>query len=437
MTDRRTTTFAGAVQTLFLDSFEADPMPKSALMAMANTNLVPVSEGSNTFRLFYKPWKRGTRTNLTDFRALGAGLNPLTTDATYRGQLAPSAMPNKHEDVTVDTVYYDAFDIDGTSGLDAKYNSPERVAARAREVYQNGLIQHQHEEIAMQAIYSDEWLVPAAATSVTSKVIAAGATTFNVTNAIKTSTAIAAGDLVKIGAKRTLNATDGVVEDVDVVLVKTVGADDSGTDGAGYSLITIEADATLKPTSYTLTGNCFAKVKIALTAHASGVRIQVDRPIALSSSVFADTYINQLRTLAARAFIDPTKLTLYMSPEVFENLSASTSPITANFLLGEKVFTSGDIATVRGLSVVSEANAISRSKKGLTANSDLSAVRHYVWAFERNNTFAYAQMLKSLANDDIPGTAGLLSKLSWADVSGSILGRQGAIRSILMVVTVS
>ena len=173
MADNRMTTFAGQVQTLFVDSFDADPMPKTALMAMANTNLVPVAKGSNTFRLFYKPWKREERTNLAGLRGLGAGLNPLTTHPTYAGQLPSQTLPNSYEDVTIDTVYTDAYDIDETSGLDALYNSPERVAARVREVYQNGLVQHQHEECAMQAIYSDEWLVlPAATISLASSVTA-------------------------------------------------------------------------------------------------------------------------------------------------------------------------------------------------------------------------------------------------------------------------
>ena len=436
MPDERITQFAGQVQTLFLDDFKADPLPRVPLMALAKTDLVPTGEGSNTFRIFKRPFVRGQVETLAEFRARASSNNPLTT-GTNAGQIVSKEMPNQFEDHTVDTVFTCAYDLEHTAGIDAKFNSPERVAKRARQTYQDSLLQFQHEQLASLMPFADEWIVPDVATISLSDAVTAGDTTFNITNAEKVSSNIAIGDMVKLGDKRAPNALDGAVEEVEVALVKTIGADGSGTTG-GDSLITIETDRTLFPVSDTLAGPVFNKLVILLAAHASGARVQLDKPTAVNTQSI-DELMTQVRTSASRSFIMPNRFILYFPPEPFAVLHGSSStgvaaPLLANDFLGRDVLLTGETGIYRGMKILSDANAVSRTQANSTV--DLAATRHYIWAFEMNESIAFAHILSAGTVDRIQGTAGLLEKLSWAEVSGPILSRQGAIRSIMIPVTV-
>ena len=439
MTDNRITTFAGQVQTEFLDSFQSNPLPVTPLKACAKS--LPSTDNSNTFREYILPYRAGTVTDLTSWRALGSATNPLTSNATHGGQIASTARPNKYMDHTINTVYYDAFDVDGTTGIDGKHNSPEAAASRMRKTFDQALMQFEHEQCALQALSSNQWIVPAAATTVLSTAIAASDTTFELTDAIKASSGIAAGDLVKIGDKRTPNYDDGVTEYMDVVLIKTVGGNGSG--GGTESTITIETDIDDIPPSLTLDGRIFKDgCDVVLTAHDADVAVQIDRPTAITEANI-DNVLANFRTYAQRAYIAGKKFVLYMAPEVFEVVVGTTtggvrSPMVANDFLGKGILTTGEVYEYRGMILMSDANAISREYAGGasgTTNS-LAAIRHYIWAFEKGETFGYGKLLQGSSMDKLEGRAGLLYKFSYAEVSGSTMLYNGSIKSFLMPVTV-
>ena len=436
MADQRLTTYASQIQTELLDSFEANPLPNTPLKALAKTDLVPLYEGANTFREFIRPFKRGDVETLDEFRARASNNNVLTT-GTNAGQIASKTLPNKYLDHAVNTVFTYGFDVEGTSGIDAKFNTPERVAARNRKTLDDAMLQFEHEQLAAQMVYADEWIVPDSATITLGGSVTATDTVFEISNAAKVSSGITAGDLAKIGNKRTPNA-DAALEIIDVALVKTVGADDTGASGAGFSEIAIETDITKFPTAVTLAGPVFKKLKVELNTHASGNRVQIDRPFAITPTSM-DAYFPKLRTAARRAFIMPNKLTTYVTPEVFEimigsSTSGTRSQIVANDFLGKQVLMTGEFVTYRGLNIMEDANAISRTEANST--TDLAKERHYIWGFERGESFSWAEMLFSTAFDKIPGTAGLLDKLTTAKICDSMLSYQGAIRMFMMPVTV-
>jgi len=439
MADNRKTSFSDQVQTLFMDSIKSDPVPATPLEALAIKNLVPTSKGSNTFRFFTRPHVPMTKETLTEFRAR-SGTNPLTTDATAGGQIASSAMPNKYEEITIDTVCSQAFDIEKSAQIDSKFSSPAELSARARVIYEESWMQEKHNEIAKQCIYSDEWIVPTAATSVTAGAITAADTTFLLTDAIKASTGIAVGDFVKLGDKRVASATGGLEESVDVVLVKTVGIDGSG--GGSNSTITIETVATNFPNSRnSFAGDIFASLKVALSAHASGARVQIDRPYAAITPLNVDSVITKLNTQLANNFISGGNRVIYTTPEVIEamfgvNSSGVASAPVANDFLGKELLKQNvQTYMYRGFKVIADANAVARLDA--IGATDLSSARHYIWAFETNQSFAYASILQSMSVDLIPGTAGLLHKFSVANFHGSMMHRQGAIKSVVCPVTIA
>lgn len=441
MTDNRITTWAGQVQELFTTDFKADPLPATTLESLAKTDLVPTSEGSLTFRVFTRAFIRPTRTTLTAFRALGSGTNPMTSDPTNGGQIASTAIPNKYETLTIEKVTYGAYDIDLTSGIDAKENQPEQVVARARAIMAEGIAQDKHELILGQALFSNKWVVPTAANISGALAITAAATTFDISDAEKASSGIAVGDFVKIGANITPNATDGVVETIDVALVKTVGADGSGT-GATDSLITIETDTTKFPIGRnSLAPVIFDRLVTSLSAHDLGVQIQIDRPQTASVTTIDNLFI-QIEDEASDAFIDMSMLVCYVPNQVQSlmygtNASGVKSPVVANDILGADVLKKGVKAqgTYRGVQFVADANAMARTEANST--TDLSSARYYIWCFERNESVAYQSALESTAMDNLPGRGGLLKKLSWVMIHDSMMPRAGKIRSFLMPVNIS
>lgn len=440
MADNRITTWAGQVQEHFMADIKGDPLPACPLEALAKTDLVPESEGSNTFRFFTRPFVRATRESLETFRARGSGTNPLTSNATNGGQLVSSAIPNKYETLTVDTVSSGGYDIDTTAGVDSKFNSPEEITKRARQVMAEALKQEKQEIILGQALYSSEWVLASASTVSLTAAVSASDTSFDISDAEKASSGIAVGDIVKIGAAITPNADDGLVETIDVALVKTVGADGSGA-GTDNSQIDIETvTANFPKGRNSLAPVIFDQLAVSLAAHDSGVRVQIDRPQTLSVQT-ADRLIQDIKVQAQNSFIDMAMLVSYVTPEVLEvmygtNSSGVKSPVVANDILGEKVLKEGvEQAKYRGIQFVSDANAMSRLDA--ISTTDLSSPRHYIWCFERNESVAYASVLNSVALDKLEGRAGLLYKLTWAVIHDAMMPRAGKIRSFLLPVTIS
>ena len=439
MTDNRITTFAGQVQTEFLDSFQTTPLPMTPLKACAKS--LPSLDGSNVFREYVLPYRAGTVSDLTTWRALGSATNPLTSSTTHGGQITSTARPNEYMDHTINTVYYDAFDVDQTCGVDAKYNSPEQAAARMRKTFDQALMQFEHEQCASEALKSNQWIVPAAATTISPEAITATDTTFELTDIEAAASGILVGDIVKIGDKRTPNYDGGVVEYMDTVLIKTDGGASSGT--GSNTLFTIETDTDLLPPSLTLSGRVFKDgLDVVLTAHDANVVVQIDRPTALTVAN-VDATLARFRTYAQRAYIAGTNFVLYMAPEVFEVIVGTSTAgvrtsVVANDFLGKDVLVTGEMVTYRGMTLMSDANAISRQYGGGASGTtvELAATRHYIWAFEKGETFGYGKLLQGNSMDKLEGRAGMLHKFSYAEVSGSSMLYNGSIKSFIMPVTV-
>jgi len=439
MPDNRMTTYDGLVQTLFLDKFEADPLPATPLEALAIKDLVPVHEGANTFKVFTDPDIEMDSETLDEFRSRTSN-NILTTDPSFAGGLQSKSVPLKDETLKADKVASLAIDLDGTAGVDAKFNSPERVAARAWRVYRKRWSQEKQNEIAKQALYSDNWLVPTTATISLSSAVADASTTFSISDTEKVSSGILEGDFVKIGNQREPNALDGAQEVVDVALVISVGANGSG--GASQSLITIETDTANFPKSRNkLNGKIFKSLKTSLNAHALGTRVQIDRPYASVAVANIDSIITRMNTVFANNFITGGERIIYTTPEVIESMfgtsaSGVQSQPLANDFLGKEVLTK-NITTYmyRGFKIISDANAIARhTAVGSTA---LVEDRHYIWGFENMQAFAYAQVLSGTRIDVIPRTAGLLKVLSIAHLHDSMMSRKGAQKSLIVPVTIA
>ena len=440
MTDQRLTTFDSQVQTAILDAFDEVPMPPTPLEALAN-KLTKI-EGHNTFREHIIPFVRGRNRTLTAFRAQTSN-NPTTVISTQGGYIQPQARKHKYIDHVIENMYDDGFEIERTAGVDAKYCTPEKLATLFRQGFYTALQQNRHELCAQQSIYSGKWVVPSTASITTAAAITAADTTFVITDALKASSGITAGDLVKIGDDREPDSASGAAEVFDIVLVKTVGGD--GSAGGTSSTITIETDTTKFPPAVNLASGSrvFMKLKVALTAHSSGAKVQIDRPTAVTEKNI-DNLIRQVKIAASRSNIDFSKMVMYMPPEVYETVlgqdtAGIRSAVLANDFLGKDVLFNGEMMKYRSCTMMNDSNAISRTYGGGTSGTtvSLAATRHYIWVFEKNASFGLGNWLESQAFDKMPGTANLLSLFTYAELVDSVMSYNGSIRSLLVPVTVS
>ena len=351
--------------------------------------------------------------------------------------MVSKSMSVKWMDHTVEDTWKDAFDIDETSGVDAMFSSPDREAARAKAIFDRSFAQWKDDKIAAKALESNNWIVPAAAEISLAAAVTAGDTTFDISDAEKASSSIAAGDLIKIGDERKWGTASGEVEYLDVAIVKTVGADGSGT-GATDSLITISSTAAELPTSMSMFGDTFKNgLRLALRAHDSGARLQIDKPVALTGDN-VDNTIHGIRTRASRAYIFGKKLTLFITPEVYEviqgiSASGAFSPMAANDLLGKEVIAEGDFAMVRGMKVISNANALGR--EGGISDAALTKPIHYIWAFEEGETFGYGLRFQNSKLQDVQGSPILQQHLEYK-ICGFTMLYTGSQKSFLLPVTV-
>ena len=428
MADERINDYTGQYQKRLIERFQKDPIGKRPLMAMANKSVIPTGKGANEYRVYTKPFVRGNRSTLDAVRAKTTG-NFLTSDPTKGGQIASKSLGLKYEDFKIEDTFDFGNEVDLTLGIDNPVNSVENQTKIAKEVHDGALSLHVHELLLEQAILSDEWISDAPDLTLTDA-ITAGATTFKVSNADKAY--IAEEMFVKIGNKRMANAVVGLVENVDVVMVASggVGADDTG--GSGKSLITIETDTGNFPAGYHFdgAGEIFTRLVTSLAAHDANTRIQVDKPIAITSENVDEKVIRKIRTKAIRSYIDPKRLTNYLPPEVTDIMSSEKTPFVQNDFLGKGILTDGRTGTLRGIASVEEPDAVSRTLSDGT-------VIHYVWTFQRNESFCYKEFLDSRAvGEKMQGRANTLIKDTYFYVGGAHTPRNGAIRMLLTAVKI-
>ena len=440
MADNRYSTYAAQIQTEFRDSFNMAPVAPTALRAMAfNLEIQP---GGNTFREYVTPFVRGTVSNLTALRARTTNTNPLTTSLTHGGQITSNVEKIGYLDHTVDTTFEWARDLEMTAGIDALYNQPSQVAARLRTQFDAAYAQWAHEECLSEAIYANEWLLASTSTISLAAAIVAGATTFKITDALKASSGLAVGDLVKIGDKRRPGSDPSSTEIIDVVIVKTLGADGSG--GGALSLITIETDTAKFPASDSMDGAGqeglgFTKIKQSLAAHANGARVQIDRPQAITP-VNVDSIMSKIKTAKLRANVYGSDFICYMTPEVEEvlygsNASGVQTPMLANEYLGKDILFNGEMSKYRGMVNMVDSNALSRTES-IDGNL-LATQRHYIWCFVKGQTFGFGEPLKGSGTvDKIVGTDEKLSKFSFLEVAGARTLYMGSLKGFLLPCTV-
>ncbi len=426
MADLRYTGKIGLFQTELKDLFASDPVAPTVLEALAKP-LVAV-EGTSTFREYIKTLSKGISSTLTADRAVTSG-NLFTTNPSYNGKMVSTTNNVDYMDHEIEDTWKDAFDLDLTSGLDSQFNSPDRQAARAKERFDESFTQWKDDKIAAKALESNEWIVPAAANGTLDGAVTAGDTTFDVQTGEVASMGIAAGTIIKIGSKRTWGTkTEAEVEYMDIAIVKSVSTD----------TVTIETDTANFPTSMSMFGDTFVNgLRTSLRAHADNVTVQVDTPTAITTTNI-DDLLGDIRTKATRSYIIGKKLTLYVSPEVYQvmqGISASGvfSPMAANDFLGKEVISNGDFGQVRGMKVTSNANALGR--EGGIADAALANPIHYIWAFEEGNTFGYGMRASYSDLQDVQGSPILKQHLEYK-ICGFTMLYSGSQRSFLVPVTV-
>ncbi len=425
MADLRYTTVEGQFQTELKDLFNQDPQAPTVLEALAK-KLVPVS-GTSTFREYITPLRKGITSTLTEDRAKTSG-NLFTTNPSYNGAIASGAHTNGRMDHTIEDTWSDAFDIDLTGGVDAQFNSPGEQAARAKKQFDQSFNQYKDDQIAAKALESNDWIVADTANGAVDGAITAGDTTFDVLPGEVVSMEIAAGSLVKIGNKRSWGSKGGEVEYLDVVLVKSVSND----------TVTIETDVANFPTSMSMFGDTFVNgLRTSLRAHADTALVQVDAPEAITTTNIDNT-VSNIRTKATRAYIMGNKLTLYVTPEVYQviqgiSITGVFSPMAANDFLGKEVISTGDFGQVRGMKVTSNANALGR--EGGVADAALAKPIHYIWAFEEGATFGYGMRAAYSETQDVPGSPIVKKHLEYK-ICGFTMLYAGSQKSFLVPVTV-
>lgn len=434
MADLRYTTVVGQFQTELTDLISENPMVPTVLEAMA-APLENISE-TNTFREYISNVDKGTSSTLTVDRAK-TSLNTFTTNPSYNGALASSSLNLEYIDHTIEDTWSKSCDIDLTGGIDAKHNSPSAQAARAFKMFSESFRLWKDDKISAKALESNTWIVPAAATITLGAAVTAGATTFEISDADKASSGLAAGAIVKIANTRAngsvLNAEK---EYIDVVQIKTVGADESGT--GTNSLITIVTNRTEMSTSMSQFGDTFVNgLRTSLRAHADGTTVQIDTPTAITTTNI-DSIVQGIRTKATRAYIYGKALTLYVTPEVYEvmqGVSASGvfAPMAANDFLGKEVLMEGDFAQMRGMMVTSNANALAR--EGGVSDAALAKPIHYIWAFEAGKTFGYGMRDSFSTTQEVQGSAVLKRHIEYK-ICGFTMLYSGSQKSFLLPVTV-
>ena len=440
MSDVRISTYANLVQTEFRDTFTMAPLSPTPLRAMAMN--LEIQPGGNTFREFVTPFVRGTSSNLATIRARTSNTNPLTTNVDNFGQITSTVERIGYLDHTIIDSYEWARDVEHTSGIDALYNQPDRVASRLRTQFDEAYNQWQHEKVLAQAIYSNEWIVASSSTGVTNAAINALDTTFEITDAFKAYSGIAVGDIVKIGDARKPSDNTSAVETIDVVTIKTLGGDSSGA--GTNSIITIETDTDEFPASRSADGDgnqgtAFEKLKVTLSAHSSGARVQIDIPQALTV-LTADPIMTSINTARIRANSVGGEFVVYHTPEADAmlfgtNSSGVRTPMVANDFLGKDVLFNGELTRYRGMNLMVDSNALSRTES--YSGTDLASERHYIWGFVKGMTFGYGEPLKGGGTfEQIVGTDAKLFKFSFLEISGAATLYAGSLKGFLLPVTV-
>ena len=426
MSDNRINDYAGQYQIALEEKFQDYPLGQRPLLKLANQNVIPTAKGSNEFRIFSETFRRGNVSTLEAHRSANTG-NILTSDPTIGGQIPSQARNLRYEDFKLDVVFTDAHEVDLSLGIDNPVNSVEKQTKFAHKTHSRAFDLFVHELLLAQAVNADEWIT-GVQDLVIVEAITAGATTFKVSN--EDAENIEVERFVKIGNKRNAFDDPGLDPAVDVVMVDSVGAADSG--GSGLTLITIEDDSANFPKGYHFDGQgeIFKSLKTSLSEHKAGVRVQIDKPIALTEENVDKELVRKIRTKAKRSYITPNGLLAFMPPEVSNVMESEKTPFVANEFLGKDVLTDGRIGRIRGIDLVDEADSVSR------VMSDGSIV-HYVWVFERYNSFAYKEFLKSRALGEVmQGRAGMLLKDSYFYNVGAHTPRDGAIRAMLVPVSV-
>ena len=440
MADNRYSTYANQVQTEFRDLFNMAPVAPTPLRAMAQE--LAIQPGGNTFREYITPFVRGTSTTLSAVRALTSN-NPLTTNPSYAGQISSIEENIGYKNHTIEDAFTFGRDIELTAGIDTLYNQPDQLAARLKKQFDESYAQWAHEKCLAQAVYSNEWILDDDSTVSLTAAVSSSDTTFDISDAEKTSSGIAVGDIVKVGNKRRPSDNSSAVETIDVALVKTVGADGSGA-GTNNSQITIEATAANFPASDSFDGDgkqgkAFEKLVTSLAAHASGARVQIDRPQALTVTN-VDYILSKIKTSKLKANLAGGEFVVYMTPEVDEvlfgtNASGVRTPVVANDFLGKEVLFNGELEKYRGMYTMVDSNALSRTEA--SSGSDLTTRRHYIWAFVKGQTFGFGEPLKGGGTmDSIVGTDNKLMKFTYLEVSGAVTLYMGSLKGFLIPVTV-
>lgn len=410
--------FTNALQREFDTEVRAHPEPPTLLEAMSvPKSSVQKLKGNFDFRFFELPDSDGTETDVPTEEASAGNIfvagNTIATKAFSLG----------NEDFTIDTLYKDGYEF---SKKDYNFNdvlkSATSLASKIRKVYQRGKRQFKELQIARQLLFADEWLTGADDIT-TSAAITADATTFEVANGDKTD--LAAGRIVKIGKKieaRSLADALGLTT-TDVVLIKTVGADDSSR--AGYATITIETDKSLFPTNLRTGRKSFHGMKTKLSAHASGVRVQIDKPIDMTEGNSADQFNKLMGQMAIRTE-DENGVLFYVNHDIVTHTRATESALTANDFIGKNLMVNGQLKQVYGANLL-------KTNNGICRNDGTDDV-FYICGFKRGKSFIALDLLMSSAVDRVQRQAGLVDVLTWAQICGAYAHRMGRRNMVMMPV---
>jgi len=407
--------FANALQAFFDTEVKTHPQAPTLLEAMAvPKSSVQKLKGKFDFRFFEAPESEGTQSTVTAEKASG------TSIFESGNRIATKAFSLGNEDFKLETLYTDGYEMSKVDyGFNDVLGSAQKLAKELRGVYERGRVQFKELMIAQQLMFADEWLTGADDVAL-SDAITAEDTTFKVTNA--NAADLLAGRIVKIGNKITARSLSDskTVEMTDVVMIKTKGAADSG--GSGKTLITIETNKALFPLNLRTGRKSFNALGVALTAHASGARIQIDKPLSMSEALAPNTF-NKLMGEMAKATDDEKGVLFYTNHDVITHTRGTASAVTANDFIGKELMTNGKLGEVYGATLL-------RTNNGICRNDGTDDV-FYIAGFKRGKSFISADLMMSSAVDNMQGQAGLVDVLTWAQIVGAYAHRIGRRNMVL------
>ena len=305
------------LETLFVTRVQSDKTPPTVLEAMAlpeftemkakdatgkevkkktfNYKLTDVQRKSHgmsyEFKLFTRPQKQGTETDVPTEKASAGNIfkagNKIATQPYGFG----------HEKFRIESLYKDGYEI---SKEDVRFSTVPDIVNNIFKTYKEGQRLFRETQISRVLLTADRWITGADDVE-TNGAISAGATSFDVDDA----TDIAPGRLLKIGNPISTITTEQEAEDFDVVLVKSVAT----------NTVTIEDDPANFPAN--LFGySSFKGLSTSLKVHATGTKVQIDKPKTWSEALAADL-INDIQVSTAEQNLKEGRHALLHEPRSF------------------------------------------------------------------------------------------------------------------------